>query len=136
MEQNIINNLSDLLAIAIDYELNGKPMTIKIVVKLLPEEPFSRFFVTEEQFDLREIKFYTQILPDMEECQRKYLIPGSNPIVIPVPNCYYTHYVPITKPESEEGSPDPAESVLVLEDLHAKHYKVILYTRSNCFLFK
>lgn len=32
-----------------------------LIVKQLPRDPFSRFFVTEGQFDLREIKFYTQV---------------------------------------------------------------------------
>lgn len=31
------------------------------IIKQLPKDPFSRFFVTEGQFDLREIKFYTQV---------------------------------------------------------------------------
>lgn len=32
-----------------------------LIIKQLPKDPFSRFFVTEGQFDLREIKFYTQV---------------------------------------------------------------------------
>jgi hypothetical protein len=32
-----------------------------MIIKQLPKDPFSRFFVTEGQFDLREIKFYTQV---------------------------------------------------------------------------
>lgn len=34
---------------------------LSVIIKRLPKDPFSRFFVTEGQFDLREIKFYTQV---------------------------------------------------------------------------
>lgn len=53
--------LSDILAVAVDYTLDGQEVKLKVIVKLLPQDPFSRFFVTEAQFDLREIKFYTQV---------------------------------------------------------------------------
>lgn len=55
--------LSDILAVTVDY--TTKPDETKrelnVIVKLLPQDAFSRFFVTEAQFDLREIKFYTQV---------------------------------------------------------------------------
>lgn len=38
---------------------------LSIIIKQLPRDPFSRFFVTEGQFDLREIKFYTQVSDKM-----------------------------------------------------------------------
>lgn len=37
------------------------PCRLSIIIKQLPKDPYSRFFVTEAQFDLREIKFYTQV---------------------------------------------------------------------------
>lgn len=40
---------------------------LSIIIKQLPRDPFSRFFVTEGQFDLREIKFYTQVSDKMIE---------------------------------------------------------------------
>lgn len=54
--------LSDVLAVKVHYLLTGISTTANLVVKLLPRDPFSRFFVTEAQFDLREIKFYTQVV--------------------------------------------------------------------------
>lgn len=55
--------LSDILAVTVDY--STKPddtrRELNVIVKLLPQDAFSRFFVTEAQFDLREIKFYTQV---------------------------------------------------------------------------
>lgn len=39
----------------------GVTHSLSFIIKLLPQDPFSRFFVTEAQFDLREIKFYTQV---------------------------------------------------------------------------
>lgn len=54
--------LSDILAVAVDYcGKDGIKAQLNVIVKLLPQDPFSRFFVTEAQFDLREIKFYTQV---------------------------------------------------------------------------
>lgn len=57
--------LSDILAVAVKYRLKSDPDTVShslsFIIKLLPQDPFSRFFVTEAQFDLREIKFYTQV---------------------------------------------------------------------------
>lgn len=56
--------LSDILAVKVQYQVSpGTPDTrsLSLIVKLLPHDPFSRYFVTEAQFDLREIKFYTQV---------------------------------------------------------------------------
>jgi hypothetical protein len=56
--------LSDILAVRVQYRVSPgtpEPRTLSLIVKLLPHDPFSRFFVTEAQFDLREIKFYTQV---------------------------------------------------------------------------
>lgn len=55
--------LSDILSIKVTYERppSQQSTTISLVLKLLPRDPFSRFFVTEAQFDLREIKFYTKV---------------------------------------------------------------------------
>lgn len=52
--------LSDILAVHVDYTLDH-PTQLSLIVKLLPQDPFSRYFVTEAQFDLREIKFYTKV---------------------------------------------------------------------------
>lgn len=64
--QDGVNNLSDILSVSVVYEFQGIPgeegsKSLDIVIKLLPQDPFSRFFVTEAQFDLREIKFYTSV---------------------------------------------------------------------------
>jgi hypothetical protein len=63
--QDGVSNLSDILALHVDYEIsnfnNNEELKLNLIIKLLPHDPFSRFFVTEAQFDLREIKFYTQV---------------------------------------------------------------------------
>lgn len=64
--QDGVNNLSDILSVSVVYEFQGvqdkvESKSLDIVIKLLPQDPFSRFFVTEAQFDLREIKFYTSV---------------------------------------------------------------------------
>lgn len=63
--------LSDIVAVGVDYKLllaleRGREAeetshSLALVVKLLPSDPFSRLFVTEAQFDLREISFYTKV---------------------------------------------------------------------------
>lgn len=63
--------LSDIVAVSVDYKLllavdrgseaEETSHALNLVVKLLPEDPFSRVFVTEAQFDLREISFYTKV---------------------------------------------------------------------------
>lgn len=57
--------LSDILAVVVKYQLKADPPdethSLSFIIKLLPQDPFSRFFVTEAQFDLREIRFYTQV---------------------------------------------------------------------------
>lgn len=34
---------------------------LDLIIKLLPQDPFGRYFVTINQFDLREIQFYTKV---------------------------------------------------------------------------
>lgn len=55
--------LSDILAVSVEYRTqpDDTKRELNVIVKLLPQDPFNRFFVTEAQFDLREIKFYTQV---------------------------------------------------------------------------
>lgn len=57
--------LSDILAVSLKYRLgnddNSTSKQLSLIVKRLPQDPYSRFFVTEAQFDLREIRFYTQV---------------------------------------------------------------------------
>lgn len=55
--------LSDILAVNVEYRLKPehKAQELSLIVKRLPQDPYSRFFVTEAQFDLREIRFYTQV---------------------------------------------------------------------------
>lgn len=68
--QHGISNLSDLLTVSVSYVLGDSSAgndddvgdeKLNIVVKLLPHDPFGRYFVTINQFDLREIQFYTKV---------------------------------------------------------------------------
>ncbi|KAL0129906.1 hypothetical protein PUN28_001868 [Cardiocondyla obscurior] len=89
---------------------------VDLIIKQLPKDPFSRFFITEGQFDLREIKFYTQVMPDLREFSKKQLARSKEQetIVLPVPKCFYAHYSPAS---GTDDSPVPPESMLVLHDL-------------------
>lgn len=55
--------LSAIIRVKVKYVLNDSntAQDISLIVKELPKDAFSRFFVIEGQFDLREIKFYTQV---------------------------------------------------------------------------
>lgn len=41
---------------------------------------------------------------------------------VSVPACFYTQYAPAISPS--QGSPEPPESILVLEDMRSLGYKV------------
>ena len=55
--------LSTIISVKVKYVLNNSNATqdLSLIVKELPKDAFSRFFVNEGQFDLREIKFYTEV---------------------------------------------------------------------------
>lgn len=57
--------LCEMLKVDVEYQVAGQQVQAHLIAKLLPQDPFSRFFVTESRFDLREIKFYTSLLPDL-----------------------------------------------------------------------
>lgn len=110
--------LSDILAVTVKYCLRDDPggtaHSLSFIIKLLPQDPFSRYFVTEAQFDLREIKFYTQVVPDLEQFKNEVLSEDTSPdLVLPIPKCYYAHY----SPGETEPEPTPPSSVLVLENI-------------------
>ena len=129
-----VSNLSDILAVSVTYNIGSTPTEIassdigndsenlEFIIKLLPHDPFSRYFVTEAKFDLREIRFYTRVLPDLLEFQNQNIKPGCEKMSICVPKCFYTHYSPGKLPAT--GSPEPPESILVLEDMRSSGYKV------------
>lgn len=64
--QHGISNLSDLLTVSVSYVLGDSDdeKKLNMVVKLLPHDAFGRYFVTMNQFDLREIQFYTKVSHD------------------------------------------------------------------------
>lgn len=129
-----VSNLSDILAVSVTYNISkssAEPASsetasssekLEFIIKLLPHDPFSRYFVTEAKFDLREIKFYTRVLPDLMEFQNNHIKSGCEKMSICVPKCFYTHYSPGKLPPN--GSPEPPESILVLEDMRSAGYKV------------
>lgn len=129
-----VSNLSDILAVSVTYNVSASSTEpaltqtsdasekLEFIIKLLPHDPFSRYFVTEAKFDLREIKFYTRVLPDLMEFQNHHIRTGCEKMSICVPKYFYTHYSPGKLPPT--GSPEPPESILVLEDMRSSGYKV------------
>lgn len=134
-----VSNLSDILSVYVEYQLVDDPVetsTLEIIIKLLPQDPFSRFFVTEAKFDLREIQFYTKVLPDMLAFQADHLKEGESPIRVSVPQCLHSHYVSGRFRVSDghvhqhdedlvanTTSPEPPESILVLQDMRPFGYR-------------
>ncbi|KAF7268702.1 hypothetical protein GWI33_018206 [Rhynchophorus ferrugineus] len=120
--------LSDILAVTVKYSLRDDPggttHSLSFIIKLLPQDPFSRFFVTEAQFDLREIKFYTQVVPDLEVFKNDVLIDDSENVTLPIPKCYYAHY------SAGETEPEltPPSSVLVLENIKPNGFKSVEFS--------
>lgn len=98
------SNLSDIMAISLIYniallpiekaifEISPRSEKLELIIKLLPHDPFSRYFVTEAKFDFREIQFYTRVVPDLVEFQNRNIKSGSEKMTINVPKCFYTHY--------------------------------------------
>ncbi|KAF6212726.1 hypothetical protein GE061_010433 [Apolygus lucorum] len=115
--------LSDILSVVVRYRPSPDEdvLTLALVLKLLPRDPFSRFFVTEAQFDLREIKFYTKVAPDLHDFQKEYLPEGEEPIVLPIPKCFHARY--------SGADESPMESVLVLENLKFCGFDVMEFAR-------
>ncbi|XP_011143735.1 uncharacterized protein LOC105185729 [Harpegnathos saltator] len=111
--------LSSITSVCVKYWLNAcqNKYLRPIIIKQLPKDPFSRFFVTEGQFDLREIKFYTQVMPDLKSFKERQIPKMSSfetDIKLSVPICFDAHYIPAG---GTDDSPVPPESILVLDDV-------------------
>lgn len=105
------NLLSDLLAIDVDLVRDDGTgpkhrEQLHLMAKLLSQDPFCRHFILEAGFDVREIHFYTTLLPALAQfCSENWQR-------WPVPPCYYAKY--------RQGS----DSVLVLENMKSSGYSV------------
>ncbi|EZA49014.1 hypothetical protein DMN91_002336 [Ooceraea biroi] len=125
--------LSTITKVTTTYLLamtSKKPMDkckVDMIIKQLPKDPFSRFFVTEGQFDLREIKFYTQVVPDLREfnLRKTELLSNWTDDSLPVPMCLHGRYSPAG---GTDDSPVPPESILVLSDLSSMDYKSVKFS--------
>lgn len=112
------NLLSDLLAIDVKISRSGgnngvnqQPAAVEelhLMAKLLSQDPFCRHFILEAGFDVREIHFYTTLLPALTA----FCTGGRDQQSWPVPSCYYAKY--------RQGS----DSVLVLENMKASGFQV------------
>jgi len=115
--------LSDIVAVDVRYRLlpvgmtdesdHGDKRSLSLILKLLPREPVARRFVTEAEFDVREISFYTRVVPDLQRFQRRALAAGAEPLPLPLPQCYAARF------------PDQAGSLLVLENLRRRGYEAV-----------
>ncbi|XP_063597497.1 uncharacterized protein LOC134774113 [Penaeus indicus] len=103
--------LSEQLSMTVNYVAEGEEHHAHLLAKLLPQDPFNRAFVIETLFDVREIKFYTEIKPELEEVERKYLTEDFLSSSW-APKLYYAKHK------------QASESILVLEDMCQHGYQV------------
>ncbi|XP_071515209.1 uncharacterized protein [Panulirus ornatus] len=103
--------LSEQLSVSVSYSAFGRDYHAHLLAKLLPQDPFNRAFVIETLFDLREIKFYTEIKPALEGVERQYLTEDSLSVIWS-PDLYYAKHK------------EAAESILVLADMCQRGFKV------------
>ncbi|VVC89115.1 unnamed protein product [Leptidea sinapis] len=85
-------------------ESAGEPHALPLVVKLPPRDPFGRLCVAEAQFDTREILFYTELAPALNELAEEALGLHEG---LPIPRC-----IKARLPDEIGG-----DSELVLEDV-------------------
>lgn len=107
------NLLSDLLAIDVTLcrDESMPEEELHLMAKLLSQDPFCRHFILEAGFDVREIHFYTTLMPALTQfCGGHGSGGGGQPW--PVPSCFYAKY--------RQGS----DSVLVLDNMKASGYQV------------
>lgn len=105
------NLLSDLLAIDVTVCRNGSmpEEELHLMAKLLSQDPFCRHFILEAGFDVREIHFYTTLMPALTQFCGGH---GGGHEPWPVPSCFYAKY--------RQGS----DSVLVLDNMKASGFHV------------
>lgn len=67
-----------------------------------------------------------QIYADLGEFQKKYLKENSQPVSIDVPKCFFTKYKSgaADANTADTSSPEPPESILVLQDMRPLGFKV------------
>jgi len=102
------NLLSDLLAIDVTLSRNDdvKEERLHLMAKLLSQDPFCRHFIIEAGFDVREIHFYTTLIPALGRfCHDKFKWP--------IPPCYYAKY--------RQGS----DSILVLDNMKEAGFRMV-----------
>ncbi|KAK4305624.1 hypothetical protein Pmani_022490, partial [Petrolisthes manimaculis] len=107
--------LSEQLALSVTYSMRDQHHHAHLLAKLLPQDPFSRAFVIETQFDLREIKFYQEIKPAIEKVERQHLTEAEADGGLGLewtPELYYSKHTEAT------------ESILVLSDMCQRGYRV------------
>ena len=82
------NLLSDLLAIDVTLRRSdnqNKEERLHLMAKLLSQDPFCRHFIIEAGFDVREIHFYTTLIPTLGRfCHHRF--------AWPIPPCFYAKY--------------------------------------------
>lgn len=77
-------SLSKVLAVTVRYENKGEQKTLPLILKLPPRDPFGRLFVAEAMFDTREVLFYTEVAPVLNNLAEQALGSGAG---LHIPKC-------------------------------------------------
>ena len=68
-----------------------------------------------------------QVVPELEQFQRRCLPPDTPPLELPIPRCFHARYT--AGKNSPNSSPTPSESVLVLENLKSRGFQGADFSR-------
>ncbi|ODN02303.1 hypothetical protein Ocin01_04386 [Orchesella cincta] len=119
-----ISTLSDLLSLRVRFLISGsdEEKTENWIVKIPPNDRADREMAQMAQVDKREIHFYTEALPELEDWGKS----RDASLSVGVPRCYFAKYHN-TQPQVEDDDGtilSDAESVLVLEDMRPNGYSM------------
>ncbi|XP_050536243.1 uncharacterized protein LOC126902717 [Daktulosphaira vitifoliae] len=121
------NVLSSIVAVHIVYSVEGFQGTqsLDVVIKSLPQEPYSRAFVLEAQFDYREVHFYNTVLTELKDLEENTLQLNDRTTMgdMPIAKCYFAGM----------NANGRDESMLVLEDLSKRGFTAADFTTGLTF---
>lgn len=103
--------LSEQVSASVRYVSAGEELCAHLLFKFLPQDEHALALMRENLFDLREVKFYTEVKPALESIERAHL--SADALAAPwAPALYHA--------KCDAGK----ESTLVLENMCPRGYKV------------
>ncbi|KAG8222237.1 hypothetical protein J437_LFUL001435 [Ladona fulva] len=109
-----IGYLGSHYKISVEFLYSDKEHLLHLFAKCLPQDENLKIYVKENEFFSKEAHFYICLAPQMNN-----LLPSELPL--PIPLCYLARGPPLETCSAHNCSNDE-ESVIILEDLHARGY--------------